>query len=163
MPTQKKIDQVAAITEDLGANAGFFVIDYRGLTVKAFSTLRKNLRANGAKCSVYKNNLVNRALVDSSNPDMGELLTGTNAYVFFEKDPASAGKVIKDFAKENKSVVIKCGLVDGAVCDEATANAIADLPGRDQLLGTILATMLNPMSQIARVIDLIREQKEQAA
>ena len=125
MPTQKKIDQVAAITEDLGANAGFFVIDYRGLTVKAFSTLRKNLRANGAKCSVYKNNLVNRALVDSSNPDMGELLTGTNAYVFFEKDPASAGKVIKDFAKENKSVVIKCGLVDGAVCDEATANAIA--------------------------------------
>ena len=148
MPTQKKIDQVAAITEDLGNNAGFFVIDYRGLTVKAFSTLRKSLRENGAKCSVYKNNLVNRALADTSNPD---------------KDPASAGKVIKDFAKENKSVVIKCGLVDGAVCDEATANAIADLPGRDQLLGTILATMLNPMSQIARVIDLIREQKEQAA
>ena len=49
------------------------------------------------------------------------------------------------------------------MCDEATANAIADLPGREQLLGTILATMLNPMSQIARVIDLIREQKEQAA
>ena len=94
MATQKKIDQVAAITEDLGANAGFFVIDYRGLTVKAFSSLRKSLRENGAKCSVYKNNLVNRALSDTSNPDMSEMLTGTNAYVFFEKDPASAGKVI---------------------------------------------------------------------
>lgn len=163
MPTQKKIEQVAQICEDLGANAGFFVIDYRGLTVKAFSKLRKNLRANGAKCAVYKNNLVIRALVQTENPDMSEYLNGTNAFVFFEKDPASAGKVIKDFAKEFKSVVIKCGLVDGSVCDQASANAIADLPSREQLLGTVLATMLNPMSQIARVIDLIREQKENAA
>lgn len=43
------------------------------------------------------------------------------------------------------------------------ANAIADLPTREELLSTVLATMLNPMSQIARVVDLIREQKESEA
>jgi large subunit ribosomal protein L10 len=94
---------------------------------------------------------------------MDELLDGPNAIVFFATDPASAGKVIKNFAKENKALELKGGLIDGAVADAAAANAIADLPSREELLSTVLATMLNPMSQIARVVDLIREQKENEA
>ena len=163
MPTQKKVEMVAEITENLGAYAGFFVVNYSGLTVKQITALRAELRKTEAKCVVYKNNLVRRALAACDKPDMGEILDGTNAIVFFKSDPASAGKVLKTFAKENKALELKGGMIDGAVADAAHANAIADLPSREELLSTVLATMLNPMSQIARVVDLIREQKENEA
>lgn len=163
MATQKKIEQVAEITENLGTNAGFFVINYCGLTVKQLGALRHELRGVEAKCTVYKNNLVRRALAATDKPDMGEILDGTNAIVFFKDDPAAAGKVIKNFAKENKALELKGGLIDGAVADAAHANAIADLPSRDELLGMVLATMLNPMSSLVRALDLIAEKKENEA
>lgn len=163
MATQKKIEQVAEITENLGANAGFFVVNYCGLTVKQLSALRHQLRNVDAKCTVYKNNLVRRALAATDKPDMGEILDGTNAIVFFKDDPAAAGKILKNFAKENKALELKGGLIDGAVADAAHANAIADLPSRDELLGMVLATMLNPMSSLVRALDLIAEKKENEA
>lgn len=163
MATQKKIEQVAEITENLGAYAGFFVVNYSGLTVKQLSALRGELRKVEAKCTVYKNNLVRRALVATELPEMGEILDGTNAIVFFKDDPASAGKILKNFAKENKALVLKGGMIDKAVADEAMANAIADLPTRDELLGMVLATMLNPMSSLVRALDLIAGQKENEA
>ena len=163
MPTQKKIEKVAEIETNLGEYAGFFVVDYRGLTVKQINALRKELRGVDARCTVYKNNLVRIALNNAELPDMGDMLDGPNALVFFREDPASAAKIIKNFAKENKALELKGGMIDKAVADTAMANAIADLPTREELLSTVLATMLNPMSQIARVVDLIREQKESEA
>ena len=163
MPTQKKVEMVAEITENLGTYAGFYVINYCGLTVKQMSALRGELRNVEAKCVVYKNNLVRRALADCEKPDMGELLDGTNAIVFFKDDPASAGKILKNFAKENKALELKGGMIDGAVAAAAHANAIADLPTRDELLGMVLATMLNPVSSFVRVLDQIAGQKENEA
>ncbi len=77
---------------------------------------------------------------------MGELLDGHQRLVFFQDDPASAGKIIKNFAKENKALELKGGMIDGR-CRRRHGNAIADLPTRDELLATVLATMLNPVSQ----------------
>ncbi len=163
MPTQKKVETVAALTEDFNTYGGIYVVEYRGLTVKQMSELRKQLRAVDAKCAVYKNNLVRIALANAEKPDMGEVLDGPNAVVFFKDDPAAAGKILKNFAKENKALVLKGAIIDGNFADAETANAIADLPSREELLSRLLATMLNPMSQFARVMDLIREQKENEA
>ena len=52
MPTQKKVEMVAEITENLGTYAGFYVINYCGLTVKQMSALRGELRNVEAKCVV---------------------------------------------------------------------------------------------------------------
>ena len=43
---------------------------------------------------VYKNNIVKIALKNAQLPEI-ENLEGTCAYVFFEKDPVDAAKVIK--------------------------------------------------------------------
>lgn len=163
MATQKKIETVAEIGERLGEYAGFFVISYRGLTVKQLGALRKELRTVEGKCTVYKNHLVRRALSEAGLPDMGEILDGPNAIVFFKDDPAAAGKIVKNFAKENKVLELKGGMIDKAVADAAMANAIADLPSRDELLGMVLATMLNPMSSLVRALDLVAGQKENEA
>lgn len=161
MPTQKKIEQAAMIDELLKESKGFYVIDYRGLTVKQFGQLRQKLREAGATCSVLKNNIFRLCLKNAGLPEMDDMLNGPNAIVFYNDDPAAPAKAVKDMAKEIKLPTLKGGFAEGDVIDAEKANAIADLPSRDQLLSQLLRTMQNPMSQFARAISLIAEQKEQ--
>ena len=58
MPQQYKIDKVAEIESRIAENAGLFVVNYNGLTVKQAQELRHQLRECGAEMKVYKNNLV---------------------------------------------------------------------------------------------------------
>jgi large subunit ribosomal protein L10 len=43
---------------------------------------------------------------------------------------------------------------------KAQVKQLADLPSRDQMLGTLLATFLAPVSAFARVLYAIQEKKE---
>lgn len=163
MPTQKKIAQATEIAQKLQSTKGFYVIKYSGLTVKQVETLRKNLREVNAGCTVYKNNIVRLCLREAGLPAMDEMLEGPCAIVFYDGDLAAAAKAIKTFAKEAKALELKGGYADGKVIDAEAANAIADLPTHDELLAKLMRTMLNPMSQFARCLELVREQKEEQA
>ena len=57
MPTQRKIDTVADLTDKLSRTQFTVVADYRGLTVAEISDLRKKLRETGAELIVAKNTL----------------------------------------------------------------------------------------------------------
>ncbi len=159
MPTQKKIEAAAKIDELLKESQGFYIIDYRGLTVKQLGEMRKKLRECDATCTVFKNNIFRMCLENAGLPKMDEMLEGTNAYVFYNGDLAAPAKVIKDTAKALKLPELKGGYADGKAIDAETANKIADLPTREQLLSQLLRTMQNPMSQFARAIQLISEKK----
>ncbi|MFQ7392152.1 MAG: 50S ribosomal protein L10 [Collinsella aerofaciens] len=68
MPQQYKIDKVAEIESRIAENAGLFVVNYNGLTVKQAQELRHQLRECGAEMKVYKNNLVKIALKNQEQP-----------------------------------------------------------------------------------------------
>ena len=73
MPQQYKIDKVAEIESRIAENAGLFVVNYNGLTVKQAQELRHQLRECGAEMKVYKNNLVAKTLKDFSAKSKGVL------------------------------------------------------------------------------------------
>lgn len=152
MPTQAKVNQVAEIQELLEANAGFFVVNYRGLSVKESQELRRNLRESSARMSVFKNNLVKRALSEKSLPDM-EVLEGPTACVFYESDPVAPAKALKAFAKAHPVLEIKGGLTDGQVVTMDQVKAIADLPSQEELIAKLLGTLQNPATKIVRVLN----------
>ena len=56
---------------------------------------------------------------------------------------------------------LKAGILDGQILTKAQVQQLADLPSRDQMLGTLLATFMAPASAFARVLYAIKEQKEQ--
>ena len=95
MPQQYKIDKVAEIESRIAENAGLFVVNYNGLTVKQAQELRHQLRECGAEMKVYKNNLVKIALKNQEQPELDELLAGPVAYVFYETEPVEAAKALK--------------------------------------------------------------------
>ena len=134
---QYKIDAVAEIESKLESNAGVFVVAYNGLTVLQAQELRKQLRECGAQMKVYKNNLVRIALENKEQPNLDEILAGPLAYVFFEEEPVSAAKVLKEFAKKSKGVLeIKGGISDGQAVTAAEVDAIAELPQQGPAAGS---------------------------
>lgn len=129
MPQQYKIDKVAEIESRIAENAGLFVVNYNGLTVKQAQELRHQLRECGAEMKVYKNNLVKIALKNQEQPELDEILAGPVAYVFYESEPVEAAKALKDFSAKSKGVLeIEGGISDGKAVSADDVKAIAELP-----------------------------------
>ena len=105
---------------------------------------------------------------------LDEILSGPTAITFVKGDFIEAAKVIRDFAKDNKALVIKGAAADGTVYDAEGAKKLADLKSRPQLLaefaGDIKASMAKAAylfnalpTKAVRTIDALREKQEKAA
>mgnify|MGYP001091869428 CR=1 FL=1 len=129
MPQQYKIDKVAEIESRIAENAGLFVVNYNGLTVKQAQELRHQLRECGAEMKVYKNNLVRIALEKAEMPAIDDCLEGPVACVFYDSDPAAAAKVIKEQSEKLKKMSFIGGIADGKAlsADEAKAFGVISM------------------------------------
>lgn len=173
MPAKSNIEMLEKISQSLDNSKGLFVIDYRGLTVKETQELRRALREANAEMKVYKNNIVKLALERAGLPDISESLAGTCAYVFFEKDPVDAAKVIKKESEKLKKINWVAGIADGEALTADQAKAYADLPSRDELIAQFVYVVASPLRGIASVcagparglvtaLDAVAEQKNAA-
>ena len=151
MPAQSNIDMLEKVKGSIEASKGVFVVDYRGLTVKEAQELRRALREANAHMKVYKNNIVRIALNEAEMPNIDDMLKGTCAYVFYEKDPVEAAKVLKQEADKLKKMQILGGIADGKAISAEEALAYAELPSRDELLAKLVYVIASPLSGIAQV------------
>lgn len=157
-----KQDIIDAIKNKMSESSAFYVSRYDGINVEDISRLRKELKEANSEMKVYKNTLVKLALKEETyGEDFNSLLLGPNSITFAYDDPTSAAKVLFDFAKKNKSLVIKGCLFDNEFYGPDKMSIIKDLPSKHTLL-SMLANVLNaPMSKVARTLDALREKKEQ--
>jgi len=149
-PDKKVI--VDQLLEKVNASPYVLVVDYTGMTVPQFSELRNRLGAAGAECHVAKNTYVKKALAEAGRPDIGESLVGQTAFVTGEAEVFAAAKAIKNFEKEFKKPEMKVGILGDAILDGEKLKQIADIPSREAILSQLLATILEPSTRIARVI-----------
>lgn len=172
MPSKSNQNMLEKVAGSIEASNGVFVIDYRGLSVKETQQVRRALTAAGAHMKVYKNNIVKIALENADMPAL-ENVEGTCAYVFYEKDPVDAAKVIKEQSEKLKKMSFVAGIADGKALSADEAKAYADLPNREQLMGQIaglisgfargIAVCVNEVpSGLARTISAVSEQKQAA-
>ncbi|MBM6775442.1 50S ribosomal protein L10 [Olsenella profusa] len=173
MPSKSNVDMLQKVSNSLEASQGVFVVDYHGLSVKETQEVRRALRNAGAEMKVYKNNIVKLALENAGLPSLDDALTGTCAYVFFEKDPVDAAKVIKEESEKLKKMEFVGAIADGKALSAEEAKAYADLPNRDQLMGMLaglisgfardIARCVNEVpAGLARSINAVSEQKQAA-
>ena len=150
MPAQSKYEMLDKVNASLDASKGFYVIDYRGLTVKEAQELRRALREAGGSMKVYKNNIVKIALEKAEMPEV-DALTGTVAYVFYENDPVEAAKVIKKESEALDKLEWIGAIADGKALSAEEAKAYADLPSREELMAKLVYVIGSPLSGIAQV------------
>jgi len=152
----QKVDCVEQLSVDLRRAPFMVVADYRGVTVKEISEFRRTLEAAGIQYKVVKNTLARRAIAGSDREGLSSRLSGMSGWVISGEDPIAAAKVFRDATKDFRKAekfVVQCGFFDGDVLNAAQLDKVADLPGREELLGTLLATLQEGPRQVLGIIE----------
>ena len=156
---KQKQEVIEEIKERTEKSNSIVLFDYRGITDSEAKQLRIKLREAGADYKVYKNTLMSRAFSDLGI-DLSASLTGPSAFAFSE-DQIAPIKVLSEFAKEHPELVLKVGLVDGEIADQAKLAEYATLPSRDGLLTMLAGGMIGLVKDLSICLDLYSQQKEE--
>lgn len=170
MASPDKVAAVAELVEEFRGSNGAVLTEYRGLTVKQLQELRRALGGN-ANYAVAKNTLTKLAAKQAEIDLPDELLAGPTAIAFITGDVVEAAKGLRDFAKENKTLVIKGGFLDGKVLQPDEIKKLADLESREVLLAKLAggmkasiagaAGLFNaPLAQTARLLAALQAKAE---
>ncbi len=141
-----KAATVAEIAESFRSSTATVLTEYRGLSVKQISDLRRSLGAD-TTYSVVKNTLTKLAAKDAGVSEVEQLLQGPTAVAFVKGDPVLAAKGLRDFAKAHPLLVIKGGILDGKTMSAEEIRKLADLESREVLLAKIAGAMKASLSQ----------------
>src|SRR3954469_20657844 len=169
MPNAEKTGAVAELTEHFTSSSATVITEYRGLTVKQVTQLRRAL-GNDTTYAVVKNTLTKLAAAEAGVTIDDSLLTGPTAIAFVKGDPVEAAKGLRDFARTNPLLVIKGGVLDGKSLSAAEVAKIADLESREVLLAKLAGALKAlptraaglfqaPLSQMARLAKALEEKK----
>lgn len=175
---QEKIDKkaekaatVADITARLKASSTAVLADYRGMTVGQMRELRSKLRGGGIEMVVVKNTLARRAARAAGYEPLSAELVGPVAMLFAVDDVSAPARILNEYIRANRKMVIKAGLLEGQVIKADAVTELADLPSREVLLSRLLGAMQAPLGnlasvlqapivKLARTLDALRSQKE---
>ena len=173
MNIEEKKQIVGQLHEKFTDAAIVILTDYKGLDVTTMNQLRKKLREAQVEYQVVKNSLMVRASEDTDVALIKESFKGPSAIALGYEDPVAPAKVLTEFAKENKKLEIKIGVMNDKVLNLDSIKALSSLPSREQLLAQVLSAMNGVPTALVRalndvpvrllnVLNAIKEQKEAA-
>src|SRR5256886_7393003 len=167
----QKAATVADLTSRLKASSTAVLADYRGMTVGQMRDLRTKLRGGGIEMVVVKNTLARRAAKAAGYEPLSAELVGPIAMLFAGDDGSPPARILNEYIRANRKMVIKAGLLEGQVIKADAVTELADLPSRQVLLSRLLGAMQAPLGnlasvlqapvvKLARTLDALRSQKE---
>lgn len=148
MAREEKSAAVAEIADRLRESQATVLTEYRGLSVSDLGELRHALGPE-TTYSVAKNTLAKLAVRQAGADALEDLISGPSAWAFIRGDVVEAAKGLKAFAREHKALVIKGGLMDGAVLRPVDIERLADLEPREVLLAKLAGAMKGTLQQAA--------------
>jgi large subunit ribosomal protein L10 len=145
---------VEALRQILTGTTTFFLVDYQGLSVGEFNSLRTRVREVGGRILVAKNTLINLVLKENGFDGFDEALKGPTALVLVD-DPIEPAKVMAEFSKGHAKdlPVSKGALLEGEQLGAEAIERIAKLPSRPQLLSELLGVLNAPLQQLVGVLE----------
>jgi large subunit ribosomal protein L10 len=168
-PAADKVAAVAEISAEFRDASAMVVTEYRGLSMKQITTLRRSLGSD-VNYTVAKNTLVKRAAAEAGVEGLDDLLVGPTAIAFVSGEPVDAAKAIREFQKDNKALIVKGGYMEGRALSAVEVEQLADLDSREVLLGKLAGAMKGnltkaaqlfnaPASQIARLAQALQDKR----
>ena len=137
------------------------VCDYKGMTVEALEGVRALAKENDVTVRVVKNTLAGIALKNANCEEL-ELLDN-NIFIWGEDQIATCKVADKSAIANNDNFSIKTGVIESKVADLATIEAMAKLPGREELLGMLLNVWNGPARAITIGLQALAAKKEEEA
>ena len=161
-----KVDIKAPIVEEIKANLegakSVVLVDYLGLTVEQDINLRRAAREAGLVYKVYKNTMIKRAIEGTEFAELEKDLDGPTAIAISKDDATAPARIVANFAKTAEKLELKAGVVEGNYYDQNGIKIVASIPSREELLSRLLGSLQSPITNLARVINQVAEQKAEA-
>ena len=170
MQTKKqKEDIVRDVTERAHASKSVVFAQYAGLTVKESMELQREMRKHGGSLRVMKKTLLSIAL-KAAGVSMDVRSLEGQIVAAFSPDEVTASKVLVEFAKKHKALVVAAGSLGEKALSAEDVAALSKLPSllelRSQLVGTLVApisgfarALSGNLSGLVRVLQQVAEQK----
>jgi large subunit ribosomal protein L10 len=143
---------VAEVTESISAAQAMILAEYRGLTVSELTGIRDQAREAGVFVKVVKNTLARRVVEGSPFECLSQHFVGP-VIMAASEDPVAAAKLLSKFAKGLEELKITVGGMNGQLMDEAQIQDLAKLPGREELLATLVGTMQAPIAKFVQTLN----------
>jgi large subunit ribosomal protein L10 len=156
VPNVENTESVADLKERFAGVQTAVLTEYRGLTVRQLSDLRKQLKGVSAEYKVVKNRLARIAIKDSALDGLGKHLTGPTGVAYTRHDPVSVAKALQAFVKNNPALTIKVGVVEGKVLEPAALKSLADLPSKEALRAQLVGALQGPMSKLVTLLTAVQ-------
>jgi large subunit ribosomal protein L10 len=146
-------EQVIGELHDKMAKAkAAIVAEPKGLTVAVVTELRRKLREAKVDYRVVKNTLAARAAKGTPVEPVADRFVGPTAIVMSYDDVVAPAKLLADFMKDRENFAIRTAVVEGKVIDAKAVQALAKMPGIQELRGQIAAMIAQPATKIVRMI-----------
>ena len=167
---EQKQAVVAEVSAELAKAQAVVLAEYRSVTVKDMTELRRKARGSGVYLRVLKNTLARRAVAETPFKGLTEKMVGPLAYGI-SSDPVAVAKVLQEFAKDHEKFVIRAGAMPNVVMSARDVADLAKMPSRQELLAKLLGTMQAPIAKFVRTLNevpgkfvrtvaAVRDQKE---
>jgi large subunit ribosomal protein L10 len=154
LPTAKKAETIDELAELFSRSSVAVLTDYRGLSVKEITAMRRRLGESNVRYQVAKNTLTRFALAKNGRTGVADTLEGPTAIAFGFGDPSAAPKVLTDYIRANRSIVrIKGAILGDRLLDAQQVDDLAKLPSKAELQAQLLGALQGPMSGIVNAIN----------
>jgi large subunit ribosomal protein L10 len=149
---ERKVELLEIYRTQVKKSSALVFTNYRGLSVANLQSLRTKLRETNTGFMVVKNSLLGIALKENGLPSPESLLSGPNAVAFVGEDIGRSVKSILDWIKAEKIGEVSGALLGNSVLDAKNAEALAELPSKEQVLAQVLGAINAPASSLARLL-----------
>ena len=140
------------LTDKFTRAKGVVLAEFNKLDVDTVNKLRKKLRDGNVEWKVLKNTLARRAAKGTSVEKISDDFVGPVALAISYDDVVAPAKILAEFVKNLETVKIRSGVIQGQKIDKAGVQALAKLPGLNQLRSTILGMINQPATKLLRTI-----------
>jgi large subunit ribosomal protein L10 len=154
MPTARKEATVAELKDMVERSAIVIGAEYRGLSVKDMTNLRRALRQAGIEVRVVKNRLFQLAAKQAGVEVAGEVVEGPTLLVFGYGDVVAPAKAIAEYTRTARNTFApKKAFMSGAIITAAAVADLATLPSREELIATLAGQFASPMQNLVNLLD----------
>ncbi len=156
MASQTKKLQVDVLSKLLTTSKHFALIQFGNTSHKALENLRKELKKGDAKLRVIKLSLFEKAIkkLVKQQADFKELtkkvfpLKENAALLTLGEDYLQGLNIFAKTTKDEKNLTFKFGLLEKKLYPAEELTKIALLPGKDQLMAMLLASLKSPQAKL---------------
>lgn len=149
----EKVSMLDEMRSKVNGSAYVILADYGAMDVSTGESLRSKLREVDAEIHIVKNRIFKHLTDEIGVEKLGEGLSGRTAVVTGTGEVTDVAKTLREFIKAEEVPTLKMGALEGAFLSDKDIDALATMPGKDEMRAKLLGTLVAPMSQTVGVLN----------